>query len=323
MKAPGLHDPFPARPDEPDGRLAITQNGGSRLGATTGKGSLSMRGSYGMTICCLGDLVLDVIVRLEQPLATGADATSRIVLRPGGQAANVAAWIAALGGTSRFVGKRGADDAGVLAASRLLDLGVELVGPVEPEGNGVIVSLVHPSGERTMCADRGVAPELRPEEIDEAWFEGCEHLHVSGYALLREPVRFAACRAIEHARAAGAPVSVDLSSWSAIRDFGAERFRFLLEELTPDVVFANEDEERVVGGPIARSHWIVKRGPAGASFDGDEREAVPVSGVVDSTGAGDAFAAGWLVGGPDMALEAAARCVQQAGSMPGAGHARP
>ena len=65
-----------------------------------------------MTICCLGDLVLDVIVRLEQPLATGADATSQIVLRPGGQAANVAAWVAALGGRSRFVGKRGADAAG-------------------------------------------------------------------------------------------------------------------------------------------------------------------------------------------------------------------
>ena len=156
-----------------------------------------------MTILCLGDLVLDVIVRLEQPLATGADATSKIVLRPGGQAANVAAWVAALGGTSRFVGKRGADDAGALAASRLLELGVELAGPVEPAGNGVIVSLVDPAGERTMCADRGVAAELRPEEIDEAWFADCEHLHVSGYALLREPVRFAAIRAIELARAAG------------------------------------------------------------------------------------------------------------------------
>ena len=127
-----------------------------------------------MSIFCLGDLVLDVIVRLEQPLATGADATSRIVLRPGGQAANVAAWIAALGGSSHFVGKRGADDAGAIAASRLRDLGVGLLGPVEPTGNGVIVALVDPSGERTMCPDRGVAVELRPEEIDEAWFAECD-----------------------------------------------------------------------------------------------------------------------------------------------------
>ena len=89
-----------------------------------------------MSIFCLGDLVLDVIVRLEQPLATGADATSRIVLRPGGQAANVAAWIAALGGSSHFVGKRGADDAGAIAASRLRDLGVGLLGPSSQPGTG-------------------------------------------------------------------------------------------------------------------------------------------------------------------------------------------
>jgi sugar/nucleoside kinase (ribokinase family) len=269
-----------------------------------------------MTILCLGDLVLDVIVRLEQPLATGADATSKIVLRPGGQAANVAAWVAVLGGASRFVGKRGADDAGALAASRLRELGVELVGPVESSGNGVIVSLVDPAGERTMCPDRGVAAELRPEEIDAAWFEDCEHLHVSGYALVRDPVRLAATRAIELARAHGAGVSIDLSSWSAIRDFGAERFRGQLQELAPDVAFANEEEDRMVGGPVPGCTWIVKRGAAGASFDGVERAPARIEEVVDSTGAGDAFAAGWLVGGPDLALAAGARCVLLAGSMP-------
>jgi sugar/nucleoside kinase (ribokinase family) len=268
-----------------------------------------------MTICSLGDLVLDVIVRLEQPLAADADATSRIVLRPGGQGANVAAWVAALGGRSRFVGKRADDDAGVLAADHVRELGVELVGPVEAAGNGVIVALVQPTGERTMCADRGVATTFRPEEVDPAWFDDCTHLHVSGYALLREPVRFAAAAAVEYARAAGAEVSVDLSSWSVIRDYGAGRFRADLEQLAPNVVFANEDEDRIVGGPIADAVWILKRGAAGASFHGDEREALPTD-VVDSTGAGDAFAAGWLVGGPDVALEAAARCVGQAGSMP-------
>ena len=269
-----------------------------------------------MTICCLGDLVLDVIVRLEQPLAAGADANSRILLAPGGQAANVAAWIAALGGTSRFVGKRGADDGGALAAARLLRLGVELAGPVEPGGNGVIVSLVQPGGERTMCTDRGVSAELRPDEVEPKWFAGCRHLHVSGYALLREPVCFAAIEAIRHARALGARVSVDLSSWSAIRDFGVERFRSQLEGVAPDVVFANEQEDAIIGGPVSTSYWIVKRGAAGASFAGDEREAIPVDVVVDSTGAGDAFAAGWLVGGPDLALEAAGLCVQRSGSMP-------
>jgi sugar/nucleoside kinase (ribokinase family) len=269
-----------------------------------------------VSVFCLGDLVLDVIVRLEQPLARGADATSRIVLRPGGQAANVAAWISALGGSSCFVGKRGADDAGWIAAAHLAGLGVRLLGPVEPSGNGVIVALVDPSGERTMCPDRGVAVELRPEEIDEAWFEDCSHLHVSGYALLREPVRLAAMRAIECARVHGAPVSIDLSSWSAIRDVGGTRFRSELESLAPDVVFANEDEEQIVGGRIPGCTWILKRGAHGASFDGHELAAVPVESIVDTTGAGDAFAAGWLVGGPKLALEAGARCVQLAGSMP-------
>lgn len=269
-----------------------------------------------MIAVCFGDLVLDVIVRLQQPLAPGADATSRIVLRPGGQAANVAAWVAELGGRARFVGKRGDDDAGRLAARRLAASGVELVGPVEPDGSGVIVSLVTPDGDRSMCSDRGVATAFRPDELDPTWLSGCGHLHVSGYALVREPVRFAAARAVKLGRAEGARVSIDLSSWSAIRDFGPAAFRGVIEQLAPNVVFANEDEDAIVGGPIPGAAWILKRGPRGCSFDGDERAALPVTDVVDSTGAGDALAAGWIVGGPDLALEAAARCVQRAGSMP-------
>ena len=90
----------------------------------------------------------------------------------------------------------------------------------------------------------------------------------------------------------------------------------MIVRLAPDTVFANEDEERIVGGPFPGMTWITKRGAAGASFDGDEREALSVENVVDSTGAGDALAAGWIVGGPDLALEAAARCVSRLGSLP-------
>lgn len=269
-----------------------------------------------MTIVSFGDLVLDVIVRLEQPLAPSADAVSHIALRPGGQGANVAAWVAELGGRARFVGKHADDDAGRLAAGHLAAYGVEVFGPVEPAGNGVIVSLVTPDGDRSMCSDRGVAPDFRPDELDPAWLSGCEHLHVSGYALLREPIRHTAARAIELARAEGARVSLDLSSWSAIRDFGPESFRTVVARLAPDVVFANEDEDAIVGGPVGDAAWILKRGPRGCSFAGDERPALPVAEVVDSTGAGDALAAGWVVGGADLALEAAARCVQQPGPMP-------
>ncbi len=269
-----------------------------------------------MLVCSLGDLVLDVIVRLRQPLAPGADASSTISVAPGGQAANVAAWVAALGGRSRWLGKRADDDGGQLAAGRLTGYGVELCGPVVETGGGIIVSLVDPDGERTMCPDRGVAVELRPEEIEPRWLEGCDWLHVSGYALFAEPVRLAALRAVEVARASGARVSVDLASWSGMRDVGIDALRLILERLAPDVVFANEDEAELLGSPPAGALWIEKRGARGCSFGGDERPALQVKRVVDTTGAGDALAAGWLVGGPDLALEAAARCVQQAGAMP-------
>ena len=104
-----------------------------------------------MLICSLGDLALDVIVRLRQPLAAGADANFSITVEPGGQAANAAAWVAALGARSRWIGKRAADDGGRLAAEKLAAYGVELCGPVVETGGGVIVSLVDPAGERTMC----------------------------------------------------------------------------------------------------------------------------------------------------------------------------
>lgn len=269
-----------------------------------------------MLVCSLGDLVLDVIVRLEQPLAAGGDASSRITLGAGGQAANVAAWVAALGGRARWLGRRADDEAGRIAASRLAAYGVELAGPVAAAGNGIVVSLVDPTGERTMCPDRGVGRELGRDDLEPAWVDDADWLHISGYALFVEPVRSAAVRAAELARGGGARVSVDLASWSGIRDAGPPAFRDVLDRLQPDVVFANEDEARILGAHVHSAAWIEKRGAAGCSFDGDERPALPVAGVVDTTGAGDALAAGWLVGGPDLALEAAARCVQQAGAMP-------
>lgn len=267
-----------------------------------------------MLVCTLGDLTLDVVVRLGGPVATGGDTPATIQLGPGGQAANVAAWAASLGTDARFVGSTGADDAGTLARSRLAALGVEIVGPVTGR-NGAICALVSPDGERSMASDRGTATELRATDLDPAWF-GCDHLHVSGYALMVEPVRTAALQAGEIARALGARVSLDLASWSGIRDSGAVEFRDAVRRLAPDVVFANDEEEREVGRDVVDAVWIVTHGPGGCSFDGAERDALPVAEVVDSTGAGDALAAGWIVGGPAVALEAAARCVQQSGAMP-------
>ena len=267
-----------------------------------------------MLVCTLGDHTLDVVVRLSASLAEGGDTEAEILVGPGGQGANVAAWAAALGARARAIGKRGADDAGRLVRDGLEARGVEVVGPEEGR-NGVICSLVGTDGSRSMAADRSAAASLRAAEIEEAWLDGCEQLFVSGYALLREPARGAALRAVELARAQGALVSVDLSTWSAIRDAGPGAVREVLVALRPDAVFANEDEERILGGPFPGPAWVTKRGAGGASFDGDER-AAPTVDVVDSTGAGDALAAGYLVGGPDLALQAAARCVARLGSMP-------
>jgi ribokinase len=268
-----------------------------------------------MLVCAFGDLTLDVVVRLGGPIAVEGDTEAEIVLAPGGQAANLAAWAASLGASARFIGRTGDDEAGSVARTGLRERGVDVVGPVGGR-NGLICSLVSPDGARSMASDRGTAVELRPEDIEAAWLEGCDHLFVSGYALMHEPVRSAATRAVELARSNGARVSIDLASWSAIRDSGADAFRESVVELEPDVVFANEDEQRVVQGPLAGITWILKLGAGGCSFDGIEREPVPVERVVDTTGAGDALAAGFIVGGPDLALEAASRCVQELGAMP-------
>lgn len=268
-----------------------------------------------MLVCTFGDLLLDVVARLDRPLVTGADTPATTVVSAGGQAANVAAWASALGEQARLIAKRADDEGGRLAAASLERLGVELCGPVAAGRTGIVVSLVGHDGERSMASDRGVSSGLRPDELDPEWFTDCDHLHVSGYCLTGEAGRSAAQRAAELARAQQATVSIDLSASTVIEACGSERFRELVVALAPDVVFCNEDEDRAIGGAIPGTTWILKRGARGASFNGDEKAAAPV-GVVDTTGAGDALAAGWIVGGPDLALEAAARCVAKPGSLP-------
>jgi ribokinase len=266
-----------------------------------------------MVVCTLGDLLLDIVVKLAQPLAGGDDTRAETRVAGGGQAANVAAWSAALGAQARFIGKRGADASGEVAEADLLRRAVDVLGPPPHGRNGVVVSLVELNGERTMVSDRGVAPELAAEELQPEWFDGCDWLHVSGYSLMREPIGTAAERAAELARERGARISVDLSSVNVIRDFGAATLRERLERIRPDAVFGNEAEHAEI--EVESEIVVVKHGPNGATFDGKHYPVVPGD-VLDTTGAGDALAAGYLVGGPELAMEAAARCVSGLGTMP-------
>jgi sugar/nucleoside kinase (ribokinase family) len=263
--------------------------------------------------------MLDIIVRLAHPLARGDDTPAATRVGAGGQAANVAVWAAALGAQSMLVAKCGGDIPGRLVSAEAGARGVDVLGPMVPGRNGVVVSLVEADGERSMVSDPGVAPELGPEELQLSWFDGCDALYLSGYALLRSPIDGAGAKAAGAVRAQGGVVAVDLSTWAAIRAFGPDRFRARLDEVEPDVVFAGERELEELGGEPPTTTLVLKRVADGVTVvSGGERSehaAVPAE-VVDTTGAGDALAAGFLVGGIELGLEAAARCVSKLGAMP-------
>jgi sugar/nucleoside kinase (ribokinase family) len=273
-------------------------------------------------LCTLGDLLLDVVVTTGQDHREhGGDTPSATRVGAGGQAANVAAWVVALGGRARLVASRAGDLAGELVAADLRRRGVKLAGPVAAGSTGVVVSVSEPGGERTMLTDRGVCPLLAAAELRADWFTGCGRLHLPVYSLVDAPIREAALAAARRVPR----VSVDLSSVSALREVGVPEVARLLALLAPDVIFGNEPESALLAtaaagpagraGPVAGATVIVKLGARGVLVDGRHWPARPAQ-PADSTGAGDAFAAGYLLGGVEMGLDAAARAVSQLGAMP-------
>ncbi len=262
-----------------------------------------------LSICTIGDLILDVVVLPDGLLVPDSDTPATIRLAGGGQAANVAAWASALGAHSRLICKRGTDVSSELAAAALARHGVEIRGPVTMGHGGVVVSIRDGLNQRTMASDRGVSSLLDRSELDPSWVRSCDVLHVSGYCLLREPMAEAAIEAARHARR----VTVDLASAHDIELVGAPRFTRRLEALGPDLAFATEPERAAV--PSFDAAWVIKLGPRGARFPEGTFPAPSVI-PIDTTGAGDALAAGYLVGGPEAAIQAAARSVGLIGAMP-------
>jgi sugar/nucleoside kinase (ribokinase family) len=262
-----------------------------------GPDRVAVESSRPPAICTIGDLILDVIVLPDGLLAADADTSATIRLCAGGQAANVAAWASALGATSRLICARGSDLPSELAAAELARHGVQISGPLAGGRGGVVVSL------------RGVAADLDRSDIDRSWLQSCDVLHVSGYCLLRDRMAEAAFEAARHARR----VTVDLASAPHIELVGARCFAERLEALEPDLVFATEAERAAL--PDLDATWVIKLGARGAKFPEGLYPARSVD-VVDTTGAGDALAAGYLVDGPELAIEAAARSVGLIGAMP-------
>jgi sugar/nucleoside kinase (ribokinase family) len=274
---------------------------------------------HAMRIVTIGDVMLDVIVRPQGEFQVDDDVDASIVLAPGGQAANVATWAVDLGVAATVIGPRGDTPAARLVAERLDAKGVGFIGVGEGVV-GTVVSIVR-GRTRTMASDSGhqgwlgsLQPALLPSDATS--------LHVSGYPLLRawgEPTPLpAVCAA---ARQRGVHVSVDLSSAAMIDNYDPASFASTVAELAPDVVFANADEWRAV-----RTHWrpaatvVVKDGAREVTVihrDGTETvHATKAARAVDPTGAGDALAAGYLVGGIDVGIEAARRCVASVGAQP-------
>jgi sugar/nucleoside kinase (ribokinase family) len=258
----------------------------------------------------LGDLVLDVVVAPDRPLEHATDVPGKVRFVQGGSAATTARWVGRLGGRSSMIAAVGRDPTGrALVESLRVDHVRPRVIRVPGAATGRIGVFVDPAGERSFVTDRGAALQLGPTDLRAAWFRRASALHMPVYSLLDEPLSLAGRRAIELARDAGAAVSIDLASIGPLLARGRRAARSLLDEIAPDLLFATASEADgllgrysveglLVFAPVA----VVKRGSKGATVlarEGDATLRFEVAtehiNVSDTTGAGDAFDAGFLV----------------------------
>ena len=278
-------------------------------------------------LCTIGDLIEDVVVWLGEPTHYASDTPSRIERTRGGSAANVAYFAAATGSPARFIGQVGDDRLGEQLIDVLRATGVDVVARRNGRTGSVVV-LVQQDGERTMLTDRGSAPEL--DTVEPSVLDGVSALHVPMYSLTSGRLAQTASALISAAHGRDIVVSIDASSASVLEAFGVAQSLDLIARLQPSVMLSNEDEARVLGLdalPRGVEVLVIKRGSRPVLvIDATGRREIsiqPAAHVVDTTGAGDAFAAGFLTSltkdhNVDNAVRAGHALAVRALSSPGA-----
>ncbi|MRK00191.1 ribokinase [Aeromicrobium sp. S22] len=274
-------------------------------------------------ILVVGDLVDDIGVRPLGSVNAASDTVSEIRMTAGGSAANVAAWLGHLGAPVRFVGRCGADAVSRHVAA-LEAYGVDARISGDPDlPTATIVLTLDDAADRTMYVDRAANTTLTDDHVPAEVWQGVTWLHLTGYSFFDDGVRPVALRLVEEARRRGAGVSIDPSSLGFLEQAGRETVLGWLEGA--DLVFPNDDEQRFL--QLTGDGIVLTRGAEGATFGAYAVPALATD-AVDTVGAGDAFAAGFLSrwtsdGDPEASLAAGARaaaeCVAVRGARPAGG----
>ena len=262
-----------------------------------------------INVLCIGDVMLDVIARINvspQKINFGSDTASRISTSSGGAAGNVAAWLTRTDARSTIVSHVGDDPVGAAIVAEFDSLGVSHGDLVIPgETSGVVVVLVDSSGERTMFPDKGANSRLTISDLPD--LSRFKAVYISGYALLNPLARDGVLAMIEKIKADGLPIYFDPASVGAMKDVADKELHNWFSMM--DVLFVNEEESIYLTGSVdierALNYLldfsqvvVIKRGSAGAiakarGFDSISLPAFAAT-VVDTTGAGDSFAAGFI-----------------------------